>query len=318
MEDCASVIPEGHCGYMYAFVFDGHSGGAASAWLNDTMYSVISKVLTEGSDDEAESSAEGLVCPLDFQETLATTFLQTDQELLGHLNGHPNEEERSAGSTATVGLVRSDKIIVANVGDSRAVLCRKGRAMDLTKEHRVYGRSGAVKSETERIEAGGGWVANGRVCDVLAVSRSFGDRNFKGQGLKRLMEYGIEQEFWDREFAQKQKFTADPIIADPDVVKVALRPEDDEFLIIASDGLWDVFSSEEAVSLARKQMLKGADASTVADKLVNWAIKRYTADNVSVVVVDLGLGAKVRAKQQAGGKSKGGGSGGLFGGLFGR
>lgn len=50
--------------------------------------------------------------------------------------GLEDEEERMAGSTATVALVRKDKIIVANVGDSRAVLCRNGRAVDLTTEHR--------------------------------------------------------------------------------------------------------------------------------------------------------------------------------------
>ena len=50
--------------------------------------------------------------------------------------GLDDEDERLAGSTATVALVRRDKIIVANVGDSRAVLCRNGRHVDLTTEHR--------------------------------------------------------------------------------------------------------------------------------------------------------------------------------------
>ncbi len=53
-----------------------------------------------------------------------------------HLTELEDEDERIAGSTATVALIRQDKIIVANVGDSRAVLCRLGRAVDLTTEHR--------------------------------------------------------------------------------------------------------------------------------------------------------------------------------------
>lgn len=49
-----------------------------------------------------------------------------------------------SGSTATVALVRRNKIIVANVGDSRLVLCRNGRPLDLTTEHRVYGQVPAI------------------------------------------------------------------------------------------------------------------------------------------------------------------------------
>ncbi len=64
--------------------------------------------------------------------------------------------------------------------------------MELTAEHRVYGRSGAVKTEIARIEAGGGWVRDGRVCDILGVSRTFGDRDFKGEGLQRLLQHGVK------------------------------------------------------------------------------------------------------------------------------
>ncbi len=63
------------------------------------------------------------------------------------------------------------QVVVANVGDSRAVLSRAGRAIDLSTEHRVWGKSATVLAEIERIEAVGGWVDDGRVCGVLAVSR---------------------------------------------------------------------------------------------------------------------------------------------------
>lgn len=63
------------------------------------------------------------------------------------------------------------QVVVANVGDSRAVLSRGGRALDLSTEHRVWGKTPTVLSEIERIEAVGGWVDDGRVCGVLAVSR---------------------------------------------------------------------------------------------------------------------------------------------------
>lgn len=49
-----------------------------------------------------------------------------------------------------------------------------------------------MERETERVESVGGWVGDGRVCDVLAVSRAFGDREFKGSGLKTMLEKGVE------------------------------------------------------------------------------------------------------------------------------
>ena len=76
--------------------------------------------------------------------------------------------------------MRGDKVIVANVGDSRAVLSRDGRAMNLTTEHRVYGRHPAALAEIERVEATGGWVDDGRVCSVLAVRCVGGGRGRGG------------------------------------------------------------------------------------------------------------------------------------------
>ena len=56
----------------------------------------------------------------------------------------------------------------------------------------MWGAGETVEAETARVQAAGGWVADGRVCDVLAVSRAFGDREFKGEGLPRMMERGVE------------------------------------------------------------------------------------------------------------------------------
>lgn len=74
----------------------------------------------------------------------------------------------------------------------------------------------------------------------------------------------------------------------------------------------DVFSSEDAVALTRRELLKGTTPQEMADKLTAFSLKRYTADNVAAVVVDLGICAKAKEGK------KGGGGNGLFGGLFGR
>jgi protein phosphatase 1A len=196
---------------------------------------------------------------------------------------------------------------------TQAILSRKGIAVTLAAYHRVYGSSSDVFSEIERVKSVGGWVDDGRVCGVLAVSRAFGDWEFKGTGLPRLLETGIERGYWDAEFAGQQKFSADPVLSTPDVTETVLT-EDDEFLIVASDGLWDVLPPREAVAWARKEFRAKKDASQVAASLAGLALKRYSTDNVAVVVVDLQGGefwsSKPKSKQQPGRK------GGIFGGLF--
>ena len=67
-----------------------------------------------------------------------------------------------------------------------------GEALDLTTEHRVYGQGLAVQSEIERVKSAGGWVNDGRVCDILAVSRAFGNWELKGEGLVQMLADGVE------------------------------------------------------------------------------------------------------------------------------
>lgn len=68
-----------------------------------------------------------------------------------------------------------------------------------------------------RPQGVGGWVDDGRVCGVLAVSRAFGDAEFKGAGLPSLLLTGIERGYWNDAFAAKQRFSGDPVVAIPDV-----------------------------------------------------------------------------------------------------
>lgn len=101
-------------------------------------------------------------------------------------------------------------------------------------------RSAIAQAEIQRVLDCGGWVSrDGRVCDVLAVSRAFGDWEFKGKGLSTLLQAGVEEEWWDQEWADSVCFTADPVIATPTVTQTEISAEaGDEFLVVASDGLW--------------------------------------------------------------------------------
>ncbi|KAL0692291.1 hypothetical protein Bca4012_059471 [Brassica carinata] len=183
----------------------------------------------------------------DTKSAIADAYNHTDSELLKSENSHTRDAD--AGSTASTAILVGDRLLVANVGDSRAVICRAGKAFAVSRDHKPD-----QSDERERIENAGGfvmWAGTWRVGGVLAVSRSFGDRLLK--------QY---------------------VIADPEIQEEKI---DDslEFLILASDGLWDVFSNEEAVAVVKE--VEEPEEST--KKLVGEAIKRGSADNITCVVV---------------------------------
>ncbi|XP_024027852.1 probable protein phosphatase 2C 39 [Morus notabilis] len=154
------------------------------------------------------------------------------------------------GSTAvTAILINCQKLVVANVGDSRAVICKNGRAKQLSVDHEA-------SSEKEHIENRGGFVSKfpgdvPRVDGQLAVARAFGDKSLKKH-----------------------------LSSEPHVV-VEMIDDNTEFLILASDGLWKVMSNEEAVNAIGQ--IK--DARSAAKTLTEEALNRKSTDDISVVVV---------------------------------
>jgi len=298
--------------YIYAGVYDGHGGPAAANWLKQHLHTTVAKgmeiylpkphIFHKGHNPER---------PPELTDILIKAFEDADDHLLNHLEKLGGEELASAGSTASVAVIRKDRVVLANVGDSQAFLMRNGRELSLVTPHRVYGQGPDVQAEVDRIKAAGGWIHDGRVCNILAVSRAFGDWEFKGKGLQSLLQTGVTREYWPQAFADAQKFTSNPVIVTPDATDTDLT-EDDEFLVLSTDGLWDVMPAREAMQWARRDFLKGLRPAQIAESLIQVALKRYTSDNTSTVVVDL-KGPEYWAEQAA--KQKKGIS--LFGGLFG-
>ncbi|EAU91655.2 Ptc1p [Coprinopsis cinerea okayama7 len=134
----------------------------------------------------------------------------------------------------------------ANAGDARGVLCRAGKAIRLTYDHK-----GSDKQEAKRITDAGGFVMSGRVNGVLAVTRSLGDASMK-------------------EFVVGAPYTTETELC-----------EEDEFLILACDGLWDITNDQAAVELVRDI----EDAQVASETLLKHALSQHTTDNVTVIVV---------------------------------
>jgi serine/threonine protein phosphatase PrpC len=174
------------------------------------------------------------------------------------------------GSTACAAVVSEDKVYVANVGDSRCVLSKNGEAVDLSVDHKPY-----TPRERARIVAAGLDVEHGRVNGALGLSRALGDLKYKNNS--RLCS------------------TQQAVTAVPDVACVDLQPEHN-FLVIASDGIFDVLSSQEVVEFVYDNLIRGGNtALEVAEKLVRHCLapscEGYHGgtgmDNSTVVIVDL-------------------------------
>ncbi|CAL4956038.1 unnamed protein product [Urochloa decumbens] len=215
-------------------VYDGHGGAQVANYCREHLHVALVEQL---------SRIEGTVCAanlgdVDFkkqwEKAFVDCFARVDDEVGGKASrgggGGTGTSDaagvapepvapETVGSTAVVAVICSSHIIVSNCGDSRAVLCRGKQPVPLSVDHKPN-----REDEYARIEAEGGKVIqwNGyRVFGVLAMSRSIGDRYLKP---------------W--------------IIPVPEVTIVP-RAKDDECLILASDGLWDVLTNEETQLLKR-------------------------------------------------------------------
>ncbi|XP_055811135.1 protein phosphatase 2C 37-like [Solanum dulcamara] len=282
MEDAVAIHPsfckeksENSSNLHFFGVYDGHGCSHVAMKCKDRMHEIVK------NEVEKEETP--------WKEAMIQSFSLMDKEVVKFSNGSSTSSSEcrcelqtpqcdAVGSTAVVAVVTPDKIVVSNCGDSRAVLCRNGVAIPLSIDHKPD-----RPDELNRIQEAGGRVIywdGARVLGVLAMSRAIGDNYLKPY-----------------------------VISEPEVT-ITERTDEDECLILASDGLWDVVSNETACGVARMCLQSRrppspagspendntvtgdgessdkacSDASILLTKL---ALARRSTDNVSVVVVDL-------------------------------
>lgn len=182
------------------------------------------------------------------------------QFLLGTLLGYKNFDLLVSVNIT----ISSRSLLVANAGDCRAVLSRQGCAIEMSKDHRP-----CCTKEKKRIEALGGFIDNDYYLNgLLGVTRAIGDWHL--EGMKEMSERG------------------GPLSAEPELRLMTLTKED-EFLIIGSDGMWDVFMNQNAVDFARRRLQEHNDVKVCCKEMVEEAIKRGATDNLTVVLVSFHL-----------------------------
>mmetsp|Transcript_6952 Transcript_6952/g.12528 ORF Transcript_6952/g.12528 Transcript_6952/m.12528 type:complete len:482 (+) Transcript_6952:206-1651(+) len=145
-------------------------------------------------------------------------------------------------------------IYTANVGDARAVLCLNGKAQRLSYDHKA-----SDIFELKRVSDSGGFVAAKRVNGVLSVSRALGDHAMKNV-----------------------------VICAPHVTMEMIPRDEVSFLVLACDGLWDVYSDDEVAKfIDDKFTSKDMDVQRISRKLVKSALERGSTDNISIMVIRL-------------------------------
>ncbi|XP_071729586.1 probable protein phosphatase 2C 27 [Rutidosis leptorrhynchoides] len=194
--------------------------------------------------------------PLELEKVVTRSFMETD---VAFARSCALESTLSSGTTALTAMIFGRSLLVANAGDCRAILSRHGLAFEMSKDHRP-----CYDKERLRIESLGGFVEDGYLNGQLAVTRAIGNWHIKG--LKEMGEH------------------IGPLSAEPELKLVTLTKED-EFLIIGSDGIWDVFRNQNAVDFVRRKLQEHNDVKRCCKEMVDEAMKRGALDNLTVVIV---------------------------------
>jgi serine/threonine protein phosphatase PrpC len=308
MEDEYVVVSGGRL----SAVFDGHGGAGVSQYLRDRLHVILAEQLqrqekahrsgnkfrgdlksfmfgkkkTAQSEDgeDSQTDAPGIRKKYDFSTVgqlpisavaaaLKDSFDQVDKEVL-----QDNELEYQ-GSTAVATLLHEASdgtrtLLSANIGDSRGILSRNGVAIDLTRDHKPND-----DKEKRRILAMGEKIEWDHYCKVyrvrnLSLARAVGDR-----------------------------FAKPAVSGEVEIKRFPIYDTKDEFIVLASDGLWDVMSSQDVVSYVHKRInappKDGADITCKEDLaslmylrrknmsrfVANEALRRGSGDNISVIIV---------------------------------
>ena len=249
---------------------------------------------------------------------------------------HPTpQDDEDAGTTAVVVLTTPKWIVCANSGDSRAVYARSShRAVPLSYDHKPED-----EDEERRIREAGGYVSGGRVEGDLAVSRGLGDYRFKdldavlsgswGESIRRdtsiLQRQILSTDIGYMKQTKQQdvpmfKPSEQKVSPVPDIIVQNRDPKEDEFIIIACDGIWDVQTNQECVRMVADIFAEGEDdVGLVCEEVLDQCLNKGSKDNMTAAVVKfpkqvVGSGGGVTARRERRGAAANNAEGGANGG----
>ena len=275
-------------------VFDGHGGNEVAKYIekhfseefvknSNYLKKDIKKAL-----EENYQKMDDLMLEKDGKEELLSLYKQSKEDFskikekeynknsqieMFHESINPKDQpdiniSLITGSTANILVIQDKKLYFANVGDSRSVICKKGQSFTMSIVHKP-----SIPEELNRIEKAGGWVLDGRIMGNLYLSRSIGDLEYK---------------------KNKQLKNEEQMISNFPDVKIENIVSDFDFIVLASDGIWDCKSSQEICDFFSDKFNKEPDGkiSTFIEELFDdiLATDIYNdtgvgCDNMSCIVI---------------------------------
>ncbi|KAJ4978427.1 hypothetical protein NE237_009207 [Protea cynaroides] len=280
-----STGPEG----TFVGIYDGHGGPETSRFINDRLFHNIKKFTSEHRGMSAS--------------VISKAFLTTEEEFLSLVKKQWTNSPQiaSVGSCCLVGIICNGLLYIANAGDSRVVLGRSDkatkevRAIQLSTEHNASIES--VREEMHLLHPDDSQIVVlkhkvWRVKGIIQVSRSIGDAYLKRAEFNR-------EPLLSR-FRLPKPFHKPILSAEPSILVQKVHPQD-QFLIFASDGLWEHFSNQEAVDIVHNHPRNGIARRLVKNALreaarkremrysdlkkIDRGVRRHFHDDITVIVL---------------------------------
>ncbi|CAK1581804.1 unnamed protein product [Parnassius mnemosyne] len=206
----------------------------------------------EEGEDEDEEDYEGESSDEEGEEDISMT----------------EEPGNDSGCTAIVALLKGNELYVANAGDSRCIICREGKAIDMSIDHKPEDAP-----EHERITKAGGKVSyDGRINGGLNLSRAIGDHSYKQH----------------KELDAKEQM----VTALPDVKTLTIDPTKDQFMVLACDGIWNFMSSQDVCDFILPRLAEGRERlSQICEEMFDHCLAPTTmgdgtgCDNMTAIIV---------------------------------
>ncbi|CAJ0573647.1 unnamed protein product, partial [Mesorhabditis spiculigera] len=259
--------------WAFFAVFDGHAGCVAAeqsaehilkTLLETKEFMEVVSIVGENGG-KLNEKATGLL-----EQGMKTGFLTLDQIIKERLA--MRDTDRS-GCTAVCAILTPTHIIIANLGDSRAVLSRAGEASFGTEDHKPY-----LDKERNRIVEAGGSVMIQRINGSLAVSRALGDFDYKSvPGLCP---------------------TKQLVSCEPDIY-VLERKTVEQFLVLACDGIYDVMENEELCNFVQGRLQVSDDLVDVCNQVLDSCLHRGSRDNMTIILIRFPNAPKVDEEKRA-------------------
>ena len=212
-------------------VFDGHGGSAVSEYLKNNFCENLKKTINKEYT-------------LTFRKILRKSIENIDKDFEGM------ENAKNCGSTGTFVIINNNSIYCANVGDSKCFYINEKEAIQLSEDHNCKN-----KEEVNELRNRGVIVFQNRVFGTLALTRSFGDVEFKSEG----------------------------ITATPFINKIFVDKNNVKYIVIASDGIWDIVDNKQLFQIYTE--LKEKTSKEFCNNLVNYAMENGSTDNISCVII---------------------------------